>query len=224
MRIGDDDSFSGGDYSNGDVYELCDPADGQNDKNKTNDEDKTNDKTSQMNFSQALDTLQQQQRQHRDRLRPIQVEESGQQQHSVHSNVDTHANVDWDEYMNDSEHPEDEEWEIERRMRLLQEEEDEEERQRRSGIRLTAPPSEVRRRSKQPKHTQQSNRVDITAQLRAKQMELVDVQVNVQKLLFENATIAQKEATERLAMTVALRKCAEIDLASKTREFDENNV
>lgn len=78
--------------------------------------------------------------------------------------------------------------------------------------RLTAPRSELRKRKPIPKPKSKavgnSQKVD---QLRAKQIELVDEQFYLQKILQENATIAQEEAQERLNLSKVQCQIAEIN-------------
>lgn len=202
IRIGDDDSFDEGDYSDGNNGSDFNLSDEQNDQHN-------NDNTSgHLNYSQAskeIETLQQQQRQTQRSC--SQIGESSQRQQTSRCNE-----INWDDFINN---PEYEQLGIDVQVR------EDERNQQRSGIQLTAPPEEVRHRPRQPKRTPRSNQIDITADLRAKQMELVDVQLNVQKLLLETAKIAQYEANERLATAKALRKCAELDLASKMSEQNE---
>ncbi|XP_031635462.1 uncharacterized protein LOC116348570, partial [Contarinia nasturtii] len=70
---------------------------------------------------------------------------------------------------------------------------------------LTGPPDEVRRRYKRVSDS------NLTSKLRQKQLELVEQQLEVQKVLHENAIIANEEAKERLQMVKAQREIAEID-------------
>lgn len=123
--------------------------------------------------------------------------------------VEEHTN----ESVPETEHPEDDETAIDRWVRLQNEDAN-------LNRRLTAPPNEVRKRSKkqirpQPKRSTLDNVVD---QLRQKQIELVDQQILVQKVMLENALIAKKEAEERLMMVKAQRVCAELDQKRKERE------
>lgn len=152
-----------------------------------------------MNYSEALETLQEQQ------IRFSQMSQTMIQQSPSHN-----SEIDWNNYMN----PEDDEFPIDRHLRLAREEE-EEERARLSG-RLTAPADEIRRRTKK---APSNNQDDVVAQLRIKQIQLADEQLKVQKVLLETATIAQDEAKERLKMVAAQRKRAEIELRLKEIEF-----
>lgn len=198
MRISDNDSYVEGDFSEPDNGSSYNPIDEQNNENNDGDG------SGHMNFSQALDALQQQRE---NCSQSSQIDENNLQgrpmQHDLNIDFDEFINDRYDEYLG----------------QRMQEDESE---QQRTDIRLTAPPGEVRHRPKQPKRTPPSKQIDVAAQLRTKQLQLVDVQVKVQKLLLENATIAKKEALERLAMATALRKCAELDLSSKMRQHNEH--
>lgn len=112
------------------------------------------------------------------------------------------------EYNSGLENPEDDEFSIERQMRLAREEEEGGGSLHR---RLVAPPSEIRRRNTN-KQKQIANRNEnplIIEALRKKQSELVDLQINTQKILFENAKIAQAEAKEKYLLSRMLRVNAE---------------
>lgn len=156
-----------------------------------------------LNLSQALSAIEGEQQ----RIESQSKSQSSQQQPS-----DDLA-IDWDDFMIPEDNPELDEFPLDRQLRLLQEEEEEE---RRGGLtgRLTAPRSEKRSRPT----TQSSNQA--IDRLRTKQMELVDVQLKVQQKLLENAEIANEEAKERLKMTTAQRKQAEIELQMKEREMN----
>lgn len=93
--------------------------------------------------------------------------------------------------------------------------------QKRSPIRLTAPAEEIIKRKRTKKASPMQD--DVTAQLRAKQMKLVDDQLKLNAVLLENATIAGEEAKERLKMATAQRKLAEIELELKHKEQNSNN-
>lgn len=132
------------------------------------------------------------------------------------------------EYDNDVyEYPEDEEWSIERQLRLLREEE---ERQRAGlGGRLTAPAEEVRRRYNRKPSTV-NKRDDLITELREKQMKLLDEQTKLQKLLQEEAKERIQEAKHRIEeakdrrrLVSAQRECAEIELRLKKNECNESN-
>lgn len=215
LRFGEDDSFEEGDYSDGN----------STDSNliEQRNEDESN---GHLNYSQAsrvIAALQQHQissqigeanaQQQQDEEQQQQEDEDQQQQQQQNSaqingnnsqQLNDSSNIPWDQYLCDAEL---------RDMGLQRIVQDNDENgQQNSDIRLTAPPEEVRHRQKQSKR---SNQADVTAQLRAKQMEIANVQLAVQKILLENAKIAKDEANERLATAKALRQCAELDLASK---------
>lgn len=139
-------------------------------------------------------------------------DEQNQQTQAAHNPLSQQIN--WEEYMTplDAEYPEDEEWELDRQLRILREQEEEE----RAGShgRLTAPQHEVRRRQKQPSRTE-ANQVVETSQLRAKQMLLVEKQLELHDMMIGTEKIKQEEAKERLKMTTAQRKLAELDLQAK---------
>lgn len=135
--------------------------------------------------------------------RSIQQESQSQQTHTANS-----GDINWNEYIDD------EEWPLQRHMRLAEEAENEE----RGGISelLTAPPHEIRQRNRQNR-----NQNDKTAQFREKQLQLVNEQLNLQKMLQENATIANEEGKERLKAATALRQAAEIELRLKELELEK---
>lgn len=141
----------------------------------------------------------------------------GSQQQSMMQDSD----IDWNDYMNmpGTDHPEDDEFPIDRQLRILNEEEEEQ----RAGLtgRLTAPEHEIRRRQRRSKSINQD---DTTAQLRAKQIELVEEQLKLHKTLSENAAIAKEEAKERLKMVATQRKIAELDLRLKEMEFNAKEM
>lgn len=112
--------------------------------------------------------------------------------------------------------PSDEEWPIDRYLRLQYEQDMEDAGP--SG-RLTAPPTEVRRRKTAQKATPvESNAV--LDELRTKQLTLVNEQLQLQKILKETALIAKEEAKERMAMVKIQRQIAEIDLKEKKKTFN----
>lgn len=158
-----------------------------------------------MNLAQALSAMEEEE----------QLFQSQSKSQSSQQQPRDDSDINWDEYMNvpETDHLEDFEFPLDRQLRLLQEAEEEEQRGGLTG-RLTAPLNEKRSRPT----TQSSNR--IIDQLRAKQLELVDVQLKVQQKLLENAEIANEEAQERLKMTTAQRKQAEIELQIKEREIN----
>lgn len=112
------------------------------------------------------------------------------------------ANVDHVERMllsnNDSctnENPEeafDDEFPIDRWLRLQAEEE------ANTRGRLTAPIGEIRKRQPKANTKKTAGNIQMVDQLRAKQINFVDEQTYLQKILQENASIAQDEARERL--------------------------
>lgn len=120
-------------------------------------------------------------------------------------------NIDWDFYMN-----EDEEFPITHHMRLLREEEAQQAQRAGVGSRLTAPPIEIaRRRTRQQRQVQVHPYAD-TTDLRAKQIALLEKQIEVETLRYE-------EAKERIKLTTAQRKLAEIDLRIKENEHGATN-
>lgn len=76
--------------------------------------------------------------------------------------------------------------------------------------RLTAPPNEIRRRNRQ-KSKQNGETIDT---LRKKQDQLLDLQIDLHKILIENAKITREECTEKLLLAEALRKNAEANMNS----------
>lgn len=108
---------------------------------------------------------------------------------------------------------EDEEWAIEKWLRLQNEEEEQKETSRR---RLTAPPTEIRKRASKTPVKSIVSKVD---ELQARQIELVHQQINLQKILVENALIAQEEAKERLLLAKAQRASAELEHQQKLNNF-----
>lgn len=86
---------------------------------------------------------------------------------------------------------EDDEFSIDRQLRLRREQEEEEEHAN-LGRRLLAPREEIRNRNRQPKK-KQTNQESINL-LREKQLKLLDLQMDYHKILIENAKVAlQKE-------------------------------
>lgn len=118
-------------------------------------------------------------------------------------------------YLNDlqplppGERPEDDDTWIDRLVRI-----DREEALNTNGSssrRLVAPSHEINKR--QPRKAKANRNDDeMVNQLRAKQLELVNIQINVQKTMHESAKIAQKEAIERLQLARIQRTIAENDL------------
>lgn len=120
-------------------------------------------------------------------------------------------NIDWDFYMND-----DEESPIARLLRLAREEEEQEAQRVGVGSRLTAPPTEIaRRRTRQQRQAQVHPYAD-TTDLRAKQIALLEKQIEVENLRYE-------EAQERVKLITAQRKLAEMDLRIKENEHGAAN-
>lgn len=116
-------------------------------------------------------------------------------------------NIDWDFYID----KDDEESPIARHMRLAREEEEQEAQRAGVGSRLTAPPIEItRRRTRQQRQVQVHPYAD-TTDLRAKQIALLEKQIEVENLRYE-------EAKERVKLMTAQRKLAEIDLRIKENE------
>lgn len=109
------------------------------------------------------------------------------------------------DFVND--HPEDDETTIDRQVRLQNEEEADE--QHTAGVtgRLTAPPSEIRSRA--------SSRAppinDVVGLLRQNQLKLVEEQLKLQKLLLENASLAQEDAKEQFRRQQILTENALIE-------------
>lgn len=106
----------------------------------------------------------------------------------------------------------DQEWPIDRWVRLQAEEE--------AGTRdrLTAPQNEIRKRKPKPKAIRKNETVD---QLRAMQIDLVAEQTHLQKILQTNALIAQEEAQERLELKKIERQNAETTAAIAREEAQE---
>lgn len=114
----------------------------------------------------------------------------------------------------DQELPEDEPW-IDPIQRQIRSQEEEEMANAGTGGRLTAPRNEVRpRRARSNQHTV-LNDSQLIDELRQKQLTLVNEQIYLQKILQENASIAQEEARERLMHIQIQRKIAEIELKQK---------
>lgn len=106
--------------------------------------------------------------------------------------------------------------------RWLQHQEEEDRRNAGTSGRLTAPPSETRRRRRSGSRQQPApNENNLTDQLRAKQLQLVDEQIHLQQILQENARIQQEEHTERMELAKIQRRIAELELAAKQRELDQ---
>lgn len=99
--------------------------------------------------------------------------------------------------------PEDEEFHVERMLRLREEE------RATTNKRLLAPPDEVRKRQIKSKKTDDN----LINELRLKQIEMVDLQISVQQTLLENARILQDEAIERLELTKIQRRIAESQMS-----------
>lgn len=115
--------------------------------------------------------------------------------------------------------PEDHEFEIDRHLRLQHEADAEAANLHR---RLLAPRDEIRNRVR---GTGKKNQFD---ELKEKQIELVKVQLNAQKLLQElnrenvvNMKIAQEESREKLKLAEFQRKIAELEYKHKLREYGE---
>lgn len=133
-------------------------------------------------------------------------------QKSLSNHADDDENIEYhDEYS-------DEEWKIERWIRLQ-----EEERQglktskknhfNENGVdtgRLTAPPNEVRRRRRPASKKMEID--EMINELRFQQVELVKAQIKVQEELLKNAKIENAERNERLLLAKAERRCAELEL------------
>lgn len=94
----------------------------------------------------------------------------------------------------------DPEWPINRWLRLQAEEEAD------TRGRLTSPRNEVRKRQPQEKASRKNKTVD---HLREKQLEYVNEQIYLQKVLQENAAIAQDEARARLDLAKFQQQNAE---------------
>lgn len=136
---------------------------------------------------------------------------------------------DGDDLLPDWEKGENDETEIDRWVRMMDEEEKENNGNNvrrvlnNDGVnvngRLTAPPSEIRKRAKRvkPSKSATSNNIDSNIDdLRKKQTELISEQIKVQKLLFENAYLAQLEMKERIRLAKAQADLAESDLHAKS--------
>lgn len=125
------------------------------------------------------------------------------------------------------EHPSDYEFPLDRALRLQREEDT------RLAGRLTSPPDEVRRRprtkvskakgsvSNQARTSETSTVDSLLNDLRRKQLDLLNEQINVQKVLCQNALIAQDEAQERVLLIKAQTACAELELVRKQREVNQ---
>lgn len=74
---------------------------------------------------------------------------------------------------------------------------------------LLSPREEIRQRNNQTRSTQSNTINDnLLRQLRTKQVELVDLQLEYQKVMLENAKISQKKKIEKLLLAQALREKA----------------
>lgn len=135
--------------------------------------------------------------------------ESMQNAGEMHVSNDANRDGDGDDvYDNQTqEMPDEEEWPVERWLRLQAEEEAE------TNGRLTAPAKEIRKRA--PKRKANNTNDVLINELRAKQIALVDEQIQLHKMQQENAAIAKEEATERMELLKTQRKIAEIDLNAK---------
>lgn len=106
---------------------------------------------------------------------------------------------------------EDDEWPVARWVRLQEEAEAE------TNGRLTAPENEIQKR--RPRKRPTTNRNDaLIDELRAKQIELAEEQIYLQKIQQDTALFARNEAEERLQLIKIQRQIAEIDLNKKQNE------
>lgn len=125
------------------------------------------------------------------------------EQNQTPSNVETQIVRDAENLIHvpedNPDQPEDEEFEIDRHLRLVREEEEEAS----LGRRLLAPPGEIKIRNRQTKKGKPND--DMIQNLRKKQFELVNLQINLHKVLLENAKITQQECKEKLLLAQALR-------------------
>lgn len=125
------------------------------------------------------------------------------EQNQAPSNIETEIVRD-DENLfhvpeDDPNQPEDEEFEIDRQLRLAREEEEEAS----LGRRLLAPSAEIRIRNRPTKKGKPND--DMIQNLRKRQFELVNLQINLHKVLLENAKITQQECKEKLLLAQTLR-------------------
>lgn len=150
-----------------------------------------------------------------DAMNLVRTEYSSQPQ-QANSVQNEPAGINWDEFMDEdgNETPQDEEWPHQRHMRLIEEEEMEQQAHRRGvGRPLTAPANEIRRRRAPTRHI---NNDAGLKDLRAKQLELLNKQIEVENMRCE-------EAKERIKLITAQRKIAEIDLRMKENQRGEDN-
>lgn len=154
----------------------------------------------------------------------VQIDEPTQVQDDESAQVQAHEEVQADEQIqeNNSIHaptlvrqPSDEEFEIERWLRIQRENEALDVG---TGGRLTAPQDEVRHRRRQSQQRQVPPNSGLTDTLRTSQINLVEEQIYLQQILQENARIAQEEA---LAMAQLQRRILEIDLEMKQKELQK---
>ena len=136
-------------------------------------------------------------------------------------NNDTSNDFDYDNNRDDYEAslldqglPDDEPW-IDPIQRQIPSQEEEEMANAGTRDRLTAPRSEVRPRRAKSNQRTVLNDSQLIDELRQKQLTLLDEQIYLQKILQENALIAQEEAQERLMHIQIQRKIAEIELKQK---------
>lgn len=154
-----------------------------------------------------------------DALTAIENEQNNASQKSTKA-PPNHENIDWSQYMGDEDDgmPSDQEWSVDRHLRLL----DEQENELRTGGNLTAGRNEKR------------SKID---QLRTMQSNLLRVQFDLQEQLLKNAQIAEEEAkvrlqsaedakkmaaeegAERMKLLVSQRMLAELELTQKQREY-----
>lgn len=112
------------------------------------------------------------------------------------------------------------EWPVERWLRLQREEEME---NASPAGRLTAPPKEVRNRYQKKtvnKTKSDSANMELVDELRAKQLQLVDEQIYLQKVLQVNALYAQEEAKDRSELAKRQLQMAEIELELKKKQLE----
>lgn len=113
---------------------------------------------------------------------------------------------------------EEEEWRIDRYLRLQAEEE-----MRNVGPagRLTAPPNEARTRKRKP-NKMNTDQTDFVDELRAKQLKLVDEQIYLQNILQQNALNVQEEIRDRHALVKANLAIAELDICLKKKQLEQS--
>lgn len=103
-----------------------------------------------------------------------------------------------DEFDFDLENLEDDEFSIDRQLRLRREQEEEEARAN-MGRRLLAPREEIRHRNRQPKKNKKQSNPESIDMLKEKQLKLLDLQMDYHKILIENAKVTLQKETVLLS-------------------------